>query len=728
MALGQSALGEVAIAAEGSSPIAYGIAAILAGTTQPTSDFDQAWRRDIRRVVAAGVDFVRVDHNWVNIETSAGVYDLYPFQRAVDEAAGLPLWITLKIVDYNNTERLPTYLVGNALDSTVVKNALNAMFDALVVVAPKVWGISLGTEVESYLGTHGSEITPFANLIASAKTKIQALWGGGTHVTCSFTVASTPGWATYNAIHAVTTVADLTYYPLNFADMHVKDANAGTIPATLKTDLDAAVVNVNGKPIFFEEFGVPASTSLNSSETVQDTWLTASYDLFEVYRQQGKLKGVSWYVVDDQPTWLLDQQGLTGNLREYIKTLGLRREDNTPKPAWFTFVARVGGTFAIESDVTLAAATVTSTATAAIAGVVTTTLDPATLVASGTADVAGQLAQTLAPATLSATGTVEAQGVAAITLADATLSATATVALAGTLGSTLDPATGVATGTIDVSGTLTQTLDAATLQADGIVGTAPIVGDLTQTLADATLTATGTVAIAAFASLLLAPATSTAAGTVEVRGDLAQTLDAAILSASGTVALAGAVSVTLDPVASLAPGTVSLSGTLTATLDNATLTATGTVTEPPIVGVVTVTLADATLSSTGTAGIAGQTTSTLADATLVASGTVGIGAQLDVALGAATLAATGQVEIAGTANVTLDDASALAIGGVEIHGTLTATLDDVTVVPVSAWHPIARPGAGAGYATVLSASELSTVLTPSGYTTVLTASAMLVEA
>lgn len=217
-------------------------------------------------------------------------------------------------------------------------------------------------------------------------------------------------------------------------------------------------------------------------------------------------------------------------------------------------------------DVTLAPLTSAATGTVDVAGSAAVTLGALTLSSTGTVDVVGDVTQTLGALTLAATGTVDVTGALSTTLEALTLSSAGTVDVAGALSATLDPLTGAATGTVDVAGALAVTLDALTLDAQGIVGDAPIEGQLDVTLDVLTLASTGV---------------------VDVAGQLSGTLEALMLSSAGTVSVGGAADVTLGALTSAATGTVSIAGAATLTLGDLTLQALGAV---EIRGVLDVTL------------------------------------------------------------------------------------------------------------------------------------------
>lgn len=169
-------------------------------------------------------------------------------------------------------------------------------------------------------------------------------------------------------------------------------------------------------------------------------------------------------------------------------------------------------------------------ATSIIATAITVALKPA----SSGGEIAGISDITLGAATVSSSGAIAVKGTLSATLGAATLAAEGSLAVSGsgTLARTLDDANLVCTGKLAIAGTVSSTLSPATLTAAGELVT-PGGGLLTATLADATVLSSGKLAIGATASIALDALTATGAGHIIIAGTLAATLAPATLVSVG---------------------------------------------------------------------------------------------------------------------------------------------------------------------------------------------------
>jgi hypothetical protein len=178
----------------------------------------------------------------------------------------------------------------------------------------------------------------------------------------------------------------------------------------------------------------------------------------------------------------------------------------------------------------------------------------------------GSVTSTLAAATVSSTATVDVAGTLASSLAAATVASTATVAVAGTLTQTLGAATVASTATVAVAGTLTQTLGAATVASTGII---PVTGTTTRTNQDASLSSSIEIVSQGSAALLLSGVSASITGEIPVVGNCDRTGDAATVTASGNLPITATVAKTLADTTVFSEGEILL-GTLYTTLSDAT--------------------------------------------------------------------------------------------------------------------------------------------------------------
>jgi hypothetical protein len=327
--------------------IFYGVEPIPTDRDLNSAYSDAESRHAMERAIAGGAEIISVSKGWNELETSEGVYALGDVSRIFEEAndGGVGVCFTLVILSYDGTRKTPAYLSGDALDSTNVKTALSDLVDAIHALtgSHRLKILLLGNEVEVYLSTHSSDITPFANLIANEVTHARGLSNWSTlHVTASFKWTDAAAFmTTYDDIEAAVTIPAFTYYPIN-GDLTVMYTNAGAMSTEVFNDLLALYTDIGAQKFLISETGYPSSTVLNGSEVLQASFTAAMLGVPGIFGP-GVIYSVQLQWLTDWPTWLLDLLGVTGNAREFIGTLGLRDSENWPKASWSFFRDALGG-------------------------------------------------------------------------------------------------------------------------------------------------------------------------------------------------------------------------------------------------------------------------------------------------------------------------------------------------------------------------------------------------
>jgi hypothetical protein len=329
----------IAQTVQGVSPVLVGISSNPCDCDSGGFYSDTEYRDGIRLGIASGADIVNATTEWDNLEEADGVYDLDSVERILEEAniGGVGVQLTIVTISYTGSKRLPTYLSGSALDSVAVTTAFNELMNAIYALpgSEQLKVLLLGNEVEVYLATHSSEISPFGTLLASARDYVRgkARWSG-VHVTASFKHTSASSYTTtYADIATADTIAAFTYYPLN-ADFTVQYTNAGTMATDIFNDLNAIYTATGGQKMLLSEAGYPSSTTLNSSEVLQSAFVQIVGALGQVIGPT-LLYSVNIEWMSDLPDWLLDILAPSqNNLREFIATLGYRDATGTVKASW----------------------------------------------------------------------------------------------------------------------------------------------------------------------------------------------------------------------------------------------------------------------------------------------------------------------------------------------------------------------------------------------------------
>lgn len=618
---------------------------------------DQDWRDAIQRTILAGPEFLRIDCPWNEIETSEGVYDLTRCVRAVEKGTALnySFWLNLRFLDHaTGRAKIPAYLSAVAFDDPAMLTAVNNLLTQLAAVVPRVFCVSLGNEVDTFLTSNPTDIIPYATLLSGAKTKIQTLWGPETHVVASFqaniSARTQADWNVYAAIHAETTIACLTYYFIN-TDFTIRSTDPAEMEQIIGDDIYTFLIGIGIKPFMVEEWGCPSSTVLNSSEELQRACMTASFTAFRVFGELGVIKAVCWLWMSDYPDWILDLVGLTGNQREYIGSIGLRRAaDDSPKPAWNEIVTQMDGQLTVaEATSQLALMELSQVWMPGLP------LSPGTLglddqqqllhgypdqpweVISVGAELAGSATLTLTSTSALLTA-IRLSGQATATMTTASALTTA-VRFTGTAALTLTSSSTLATA-IRVAGAASLTVTATSALTTGI----PLIG----------------------AASLALTSTSTLSTAIRFTGAADLTLVASgAMSATGA-ALAGAATLTMSGVGNLLTA-IPLTGTASASLT----TASSLTTSVRLTGVVAFSLTTASTFSTAIR-FAGTASATLTTASALTTGIPLAGASA-LALTAAS-ALTTQVRFTGTTSLTLTASAAMEAVGATLAGASTLTL------------------------------------------------------
>lgn len=293
---------------------------------------DAAIRDGLRRGVMTGAESIHYGLAWDLLETSEGIYDLSGLQRVVDEIGSCRMSLTVAVIDWDGEKKVPAYLSASALDSTAVKDALNDLLTAIhAVVGLRPWVICLGQEVSVYLSGTASDITPFANLITSAKAHIQGLAGwSDVEVTASLPYDAVASYATYSAICDACTTEGWTYY-FKSADYSFRDTDTGTLGSTFGEDLLDIFVANGVQPIILVELGC-ASTGTNATAALQAAFVEIVPAALAAY---GSLVvGATYNWMSEFNDTLLDALGFTGDLRAWVGGLGLRDVSDDPKAAY----------------------------------------------------------------------------------------------------------------------------------------------------------------------------------------------------------------------------------------------------------------------------------------------------------------------------------------------------------------------------------------------------------
>jgi hypothetical protein len=292
----------------------------------PSDKLVELYLEAIKTTADAGVTGNVNTQVWSKLEPSPG-------QFALDDLAGD---LNYRVTTYNqilmvglqvlntNTKETPADLLNTAFDSPDMLKRFHALIDALLPhLSHNVFYLSVGNEVDAYLSAHPEEWKSYTAFYTDA---VDYLHRAASWIKVGVTVTYNGAIAHAQEVRALTEASDvdiMTYYPLE-GDFMTRSP-------------DASLAD------FPQEVGYPSSDLLGSSEEDQAAFIA---NIFAAWKKAGlQIPFLSIFTQGDLSDDLVKQFGQYYGLPqdqhflEFLRTLGLRRVDGTPKLAWNIFVA-----------------------------------------------------------------------------------------------------------------------------------------------------------------------------------------------------------------------------------------------------------------------------------------------------------------------------------------------------------------------------------------------------
>jgi hypothetical protein len=285
-----------------------------------------------------GCDIMPVSVKWSELEPTPGRFELDKLKSDLKGQAqmGFTSYLLIKTID-TSQRTVPTDLANEPWDSPRMAEREAAFLRAVRNVLPeRVGGIMLGNEVDGYLGDRPLEVDRYIRFLENGRRTLRADRPGlAVGVTTMFTgLKSHPD--VIGRLHRPMDFVSMTYYPLA--------PDFGVLPTTDVTrHFDQMVRFAAAKGLFIQEAGYPASELLGSSEDKQASFVDAVFDAMERYRTG--LIGVCFFLLVDFSDKLVDgfmayYRLPNARFRAMLATLGLKKQDGTPRAAWATFQRR----------------------------------------------------------------------------------------------------------------------------------------------------------------------------------------------------------------------------------------------------------------------------------------------------------------------------------------------------------------------------------------------------
>lgn len=278
----------------------------------------------------AGMQTTSLSLFWDEIEPKPGVYksEYLKIANAFYPGKGIKLVLTVSPIDTNNC-RIPRDLRKLAFNDPLFikryKNMIKWVMDQLPDV--ELLCISTGNEVDAYLGQDAQKTKQYADFVKQVGGYIHSIKPGIEHGT-KLTYAAC-GTDLGNAIKAASDAVMLTYYPLT-EQYDVKSQ------IEINDNLEKMVHFAGAKRLYILEIGCPSSKDLISSEKRQSKFFMQVLDFWDCHKQKIKAIELTWLneISHQDANDLAKYYGLKDfRFRQYLSTLGLRRENGVSKPA-----------------------------------------------------------------------------------------------------------------------------------------------------------------------------------------------------------------------------------------------------------------------------------------------------------------------------------------------------------------------------------------------------------
>jgi hypothetical protein len=321
-------------------PIPPGILSISAFPRFEPPPTEQDFLNAFDLAYNAGVRAQFFSYTWKQLEPQAGPpYNLQDLTNAINFAVGRGFKQILIGIQVLNTvpREVPPDLETVGFDTPVMKQRFHALLDAIrpSLNRPEVKYISIGNEVDGYLGAHPDEWLTYKAFYEDALAYIHQIMPGiKVGVTVMFGGAVGPDAANVASLTSASDVYILTYYPLGDA-FKPYGAQAPT------TDFPRMVGLAGTRPVILQEVGYPSATLLDSSESEQAQFVT---NVFQSWQAQGsKIPFLNYFMLHDFTQQMCHDFAIyygfpDPNFEAYLCTLGLRRVDGVPKISWQAFV------------------------------------------------------------------------------------------------------------------------------------------------------------------------------------------------------------------------------------------------------------------------------------------------------------------------------------------------------------------------------------------------------
>lgn len=289
--------------------------------------------------------------HWNDLEPQVGNYDAHELESlndAIENAIShdMTQFIGIQMINTNQRE-MPTEYAASDFDDAAVIAQFKLLLDRIVTPnVGKIKYLSIGNEVDAYLRAHPAEWASYKAFYDAAVEYAHTLDPDiQVGVTTTAEGALTLSDSDVRQLNENSDVMILTYYPISFAGDGTVTVRSPQSPASDFADMLAFA---GDKPLVLQEVGYPASTLNSSSENMQSQFIES---VFSAWRDNAEnIPFLNFFVLHDftaqmcaEFTSYYGAAGLANaeSFGAYLCTLGLRKDDGTPRAAWDTLLQQV---------------------------------------------------------------------------------------------------------------------------------------------------------------------------------------------------------------------------------------------------------------------------------------------------------------------------------------------------------------------------------------------------
>lgn len=282
----------------------------------------------------AGAEVVEIPTFWDEIETSPGAFSggWLPVADAFYPQSNTKISISLNAVDTNKL-RLPDDLKDRPFnDPEVIKRYKEFVsFAATQVPNSEVYFVSVGNEVDIYLGNSNKKWQEYSEFFSAVAPHVRKEFGGAAvGVKMSYhTLIDLP--ENGKSIIEVSDVILANYYPFQPESYLMHQ------PATVYADFKKITEMYPAKKVYFSEIGYPSSKINGSSELQQALFIKHTFAAWDMYSDQIPFLNFIWLhdISDKDSAGYQEYYGSKNKgFTSYLETLGLRTFDGSDKEAF----------------------------------------------------------------------------------------------------------------------------------------------------------------------------------------------------------------------------------------------------------------------------------------------------------------------------------------------------------------------------------------------------------